>query len=249
LFDPEIFHEENVEWAISLIDSRVFTVRFRTLLIPMIDNIRLNGEAGEQARDFSKESEWVFELKSNDDYQVNDELKRNPKLTGDLLLVHHGITLDNNKYDCLSLGLTFSERKDDRLAGKRTEFFGKYFLYDRNHYDLIEECMYLDKPFDRRILFYFYTLMMDENDLAKPDPRRQHLEEDKLIVNYARENFIAMEKLNKMNITEELERFSKETNPLIKHFIKYKIQQRALLLKLTEKYENQYMMLVKDESL
>ena len=91
--------------------------------------------------------------------------------------------------------------------------------------------------------------MMDANDMEKEDPKRNKLEEDKLIVNYAKENFIAMEKLSKTSLAEEEERYNKETNPLIKHFIKYKIQQRLLLTKIIEVYEDQYNFLVKDESL
>lgn len=171
-------------------------------------------------------------------------------MDGDSLLIYYGTTIENNEEnDCFSLSLTFSERKDDNLASQRSQFFSKYFLYDRNHFDVIEECLKLSKPFDRRVLFYYYVLMMDSNDLEKEDPKRNKLEEDKLIVNYTKENLIAIEKLNQSSLAEEEERFTKETNPLIKHFIRYKIQQRKLLRKLIEVYEEQYNFLIKDESL
>jgi hypothetical protein len=171
-------------------------------------------------------------------------------MDGDSLLIYYGTTLENNEEnDCYSLSLTFTERKDDNLASQRSQFFSKYFLFDRNHFDVIEECLKLSKPFDRRILFYFYVLMMDANDMEKEDPKRNNLEQDKLIVNYTKENFIAIEKLSQTTLAEEEERFIKETNPLIKHFIKYKIQQRKLLRKIIEAYEEQYLFLIKDESL
>lgn len=171
-------------------------------------------------------------------------------MDGDSLLIYYGTTIENNEEnDCFSLSLTFSERKDDNLASQRSQFFSKYFLYDRNHFDVIEECLKLSKPFDRRVLFYYYVLMMDSNDMEKEDPKRNSLEEDKLIVNYTKENLIAIEKLSQSSLAEEEERFNKETNPLIKHFIKYKIQQRKILRKIIEIYEAQYNFLIKDESL
>jgi hypothetical protein len=221
----------------------------RSVLAPVLDSFRF------ESTDFSLDKKFIennysVETRINKSIAKDQEIKVNPKMEGDSLLIYYGITLENNEeHDCFSLSLTFSERKDDKLASQRSKFFSKYFLYDRNHFDVIEECLKLSKPFDRRVLFYYYVLMMDANDMEKEDPKRNKLEEDKLIVNYAKENFIAMEKLSKTSLAEEEERYNKETNPLIKHFIKYKIQQRLLLTKIIEVYEDQYNFLVKDESL
>lgn len=196
-----------------------------------------------------KPQDITINFEINENIKKDVEIKLNPQTNGDNLLVYHGLTLDNNdEHDCLSLSLTFNERKDDRLVHERSKFFGKFFLYDSNHFDLIEECIKIDKPFDRRVLFYYYVLMMDPFDLEKEDPKRKDLHEDKLIINFVLENLQAMEKLSTplSEITASLE---KETHPLIRNFITYKIQQRKLLLKLIDKYQDQYNFLLKDEAL
>lgn len=215
----------------------------------MLDSFRYEATDFKIEKSFNSET-YNIEVTINKAITKGSEIKINPNLTGDNLLIYHGITLENNEeQDCLSLSLTFSERKEDPLVSKRTQFFGKYFLYDRNHFDIIEECINIEKPYDRRVLFYYYVLMMDENDLEKEDPKRKNLHEDKLIINYIRDNLKALEHLNEHSIQEEEEKITKEENPLIKHFIRYKIQQRKLLNKLIDVYESQYNMLVKDEAL
>lgn len=215
----------------------------------MLDSMRFEVTDLNIEKGYNKESNKI-EVKTNKFLVKNQEVKINPKLNGDYLLMYYGLTLDNNEEnDCLSLSLTFSERKDDKLIAERTKFFSKYFLFDRNHFDIIEECLNPSKPFDRRVMFYYYVLMMDALDLEKEDPKRKDLQDDKLIVNYTKENLNAIENLNKSNLEDEEQRFSNENNRLIKQFIKYKIQQRKILRKVIAKFEDQYNMLVKDESL
>lgn len=226
-----------------------FFLLYRSVFAPMLDSFRFEVSDFKLEKSFNSET-YNVEVRVNKGISKNQEVKVNPNLSGDNLLMYHGITLENNEdNDCYSLSLTFTERKEDPLISKRSKFFGKYFLYDRNHFDVIEECIKLSKPFDRRILFYYYVLMLDSNDLEKEDPKRKNLHEDKLIVNFVKENLQAMEHLNQNSIKEEQEKYEKETNPLIKNFIKYKIQQRNLLKKLVEVYDSQYFMLVKDEAL
>ena len=246
LFDAEIFNEDNVEWALHLIDSRIQNIGHRSIFAPLLDFFRFSASNNELIKQTENQN---VSIKVNFDIKKGEEIMYNPKLSSDHLLMYYGIVLENNEdNDCYSISLTFSERKDDSLASKRSAFFSKYFLYDSNHFDLIEECISLKKPFDRRILFYYYTLMMDEVDLQKEDPKRKDLHEDKIIINFTKDNLLAYEKLSKP-LTEDIEKLKQEKNPIIKNFIKYKIIQRDLLKKLIGKYEEQYNFLQKDESL
>lgn len=183
--------------------------------------------------------------------KANEEVYRNQLTSGDYLLVYFGLAIDNNQErDCLSLGLTFSERKDDKLSYKRQSFFSKFHLFDRNHHDLIEECVVLKKALSyNRLLFYFYTLMMDANDLEKSDPKRDKLEEDRLIIKFARDELIGMQKLKNISIEKEKERLLNEQDFFVKQLIKYKIQQYYLMEEFIKILDNQYYFLVKDEVL
>ncbi len=91
--------------------------------------------------------------------------------------------------------------------------------------------------------------MMDSNDLKKSDPKRDRLEEDLIIIKFTKENFEAMESLNKHTIEEEKFLIDNEKNDLIKKLKAYKLQQRVLLKRLIEYLNKQYMLLLKDESL
>lgn len=255
-FNPEHFNQENIEWALSVFDSQLQFSRFRSLVLPYINFFELSGVEGvgsTAVTTVDKEGNTFIinvDIFGNSKVATGSVMKRNPKMSGDNIMVYYGTTLDSNDAnDCLSLGLTFSERKDDKLASERISFFSKFFLYDRNHYDLIEECIPLSKPFPRRILFYFYVLMMDKLDLEKSDPKRVHLDEDKIIVQFAADNLSGLNKLFKLTLEEEQNSQSIEDKAFVKHFKLYKIQQRQLLMKLIEIYYNRYHYLVKDESL
>ena len=258
LFNPDIFNEENMQWAYNLYDASIHYVESKSLLIPFIDFMSFSAE--NEIGSFEKEVivnkeeplKYTLKVKLSGYKRIlnGSEVKRNPKLNGDVLMTYYGLALDNNEdNDCLSLGLSFSERKDDKLISERIKFFGKFFLYDRNHYDLIEECLKVS-IFSSRILFYYYTLMMDETDLKKLDPNRVNLHEDKIIVEFTRHNMDAMDKLNKYTLAEEEENYEKNTtSPLLKQLIKYKIQQRKLLKKYLDKLKDQFLFLLKDEAL
>lgn len=58
-------------------------------------------------------------------------------MNGQNLLAYHGITVDNNYYDCYGIQVTFSGNKDDSLSEKRRRFYAKFFLYDSNQVDVM----------------------------------------------------------------------------------------------------------------
>ena len=71
------------------------------------------------AKPIKKEAPFLYKLSAsleNSNIKSGEEIFKNPIANGDDLIVYFGMALDDNESkDCLSLGLTFSERKDDKL--------------------------------------------------------------------------------------------------------------------------------------
>lgn len=219
--------------------------------MPLVDSFRIASNKNYLTRKLNEDNKNI-EIRVTQPADANEEIKIDLKLNGDTLLVYYGEVLENNEEnDCLSLTLTFSERKDDKLTQARIKFFSRYFLFDRNHSDIIEQCIYLNKPFDRRVMFYYYVLLMDMFDLEKEDPKRSDLHEDKIIVSSVKDNLVAIETLSSSIQDEEAKLLNKDytSNPMIIKFIKYKIQQKRLLRKYIEIFENHLLFLIKDEAL
>lgn len=223
----------------------------RSMIIPIVDlcNIDIPKANPSYVTRFKLDSNDKARFFAPQAMAKGDELVLSFGYNSDHLLLHYGKVIEPNPNDCLSLGMSFSERKDDNLIGKRSAFFGKYFLYDRNHFDLIEECLRPSEPFPNRLLFFFYTLMLDESDLEKPDPKRIGLDEDKIIIDYARNSFISMDSLFMNSLDKEKERFSSEKNDKIRSLIHYKILHRNLLKRFIDVYADHYLMLIKEDSL
>jgi hypothetical protein len=90
---------------------------------------------------------------------------------------------------------------------------------------------------------------MEDNDLEKQDPKRTNLEEDKLIVEYAKERLRATYDLYPTKLEDDEERLAKETNPRVKLVISYKIEQKKYLLRLVEIYNDELLKLIKEDIL
>jgi hypothetical protein len=90
---------------------------------------------------------------------------------------------------------------------------------------------------------------MEENDLEKTDPKRTNLEEDKLILEYAKERLTSIYDLSDTKLEEDEENLKQETNTKLKLAISYKIEQKKYLLKLIELYNNELFRLLKEDIL
>jgi len=90
---------------------------------------------------------------------------------------------------------------------------------------------------------------MEENDLEKTDPKRTNLEEDKLILEYAKERLTSIYDLSDSKLEEDEENLKQETNTKLKLAISYKIEQKKYLLKLIELYNNELFRLLKEDIL
>lgn len=90
---------------------------------------------------------------------------------------------------------------------------------------------------------------MEDNDLDKQDPKRTNLEEDKLILEYAKERLRAIYDLFPTKLEEDEEKLNSETDPRIRVAISYKIEQKKYLLKLVDTYTNELLKLIKEDIL
>lgn len=91
--------------------------------------------------------EGVSHTKAITSFYKDEEVYENIGWNNENLLTYQGKLVENNFHDCYSLTLVFSERKEDKLANKRKDFFKKYFMFDSQNIDLmyitnIEENVY-----------------------------------------------------------------------------------------------------------
>ena len=136
--NAEFWNEENLEWAIYIVDSRTRYVDYEAFLIPMYDFAGFK----ESTRQPAKLSKNKFDETTNstnihtiDDTKAGEEVFVNLGYNNDNYLLYQGTTLDPNSHDCFSIIASFSERQDDELRVKRKEFFSKFFLFDKNEVD------------------------------------------------------------------------------------------------------------------
>ncbi len=91
--------------------------------------------------------------------------------------------------------------------------------------------------------------MMDEIDLEKPDPKRIGLENDKIIIEYVKNQFQTILELYTNRAQYDLERCLKETEVYKKNILIFQYEQKTLLSNLIGVYQDQLNKLNKDDSL
>ncbi len=136
--NPEYWNEENLEWAIFIVDSRTRYVGYEGFLIPMYDFAGFK-ESTKQSSTLDKikfeENSNSTNIHSMDDFKAGEEVFVNLGFNSDNYLLYQGTIVDPNSHDCFSIISSFSERQDDALKSKRKEFFSKFFLFDKNEVD------------------------------------------------------------------------------------------------------------------
>jgi hypothetical protein len=98
-------------------------------------------------------------------------------------------------------------------------------------------------------MFYFYTLLLDEIDLEKPDPKRFGLEEDKIIVEYVKTYFQNKLESYPTTIDQDMRRENLEPERAKKNILRFQIEQKTFLAKLSSVYHDQIQKLNKEDSL
>lgn len=253
LFNPEVYNIENIEWACIFLDARLIFISYEAFLVPMLDlaNFKENKDHPEKVLKlaFAKGDNKVTQFKSFENISHGQQIFINKGLNNDKYLISHGMVIKDNSYDCFSMSLSFSSRYDDPLSKQRKTFFAKFFLYDSNYTDEIYECISAKKPFSRRFLFYYYTLLMDENDLTKTDPKRVGLENDRIIVEYVKDALQGMLDINLTTKNVDQAAIDAETEPYKKHVLQYILEQNKQLQELIYVYHQQALKLNKEDIL
>lgn len=98
-------------------------------------------------------------------------------------------------------------------------------------------------------MFYFYTLLLDEIDLEKPDPRRFGLEQDRIMVEYVKTYLQNRLESYSTSIDNDVRRERSETDVAKKNILNFQIEQKTFLAKLIGTYLEQLERLNKEDSL
>jgi hypothetical protein len=90
---------------------------------------------------------------------------------------------------------------------------------------------------------------MDEEDLAKTDPKRFGLEADKIILETVKEAFKTHLNLAPSSIQEDEEKLKTAEEPLKQLVLRYNIEQKKYLNKVIDVYQDEIFKLIKEDSL
>jgi hypothetical protein len=91
--------------------------------------------------------------------------------------------------------------------------------------------------------------MMEESDLEKMDPKRTELEQDRIILEFIKNSLHNYLDLLPSKLENDEARLKTETDTETKVSLQFKIQQKKLLLKLIDFYNEELNKLIKDDSL
>jgi hypothetical protein len=250
VFNKEIFTVENIDWALITVESRMIYVGYEGMIIPMLDNLSYSINKKKSNKGMSGKIENnIISFKAIDFFPVNSEIYDNPNFNNEKLLISNGKISIGSGFDCYNLILSFSQRKEDQLSKKRIDFFSKYFLFDQGHFDILEECVRPSNPFNRRLLFFYYVLMMDEQDLQLSDPKRNDLEQDRILLEFVisqlRSNLVQFDG----SVSDIEKKYVSTEDKIKKAVIGYKLEQLKMLTQIIGVYEDNYYKLVKEDSL
>lgn len=111
------------------------------------------------------------------------------------------------------------------------------------------ECVNVQNPYSRRLLFYYYVLMMDSSDLDLQDPKRSELEQDRIVLEFVITQLRTL--LNQLDIKGGITKESAESeaNQFKKAVIEYKLEQKRILRDVIAVYEEDYYRLIKEDAL
>ncbi len=139
LFDKEIFSIENIDWAITTIESRLIFLNYEGFLFPMLDLMSFGANKINPSKviSFDKDENLNFTFKAITSFGAKTTIYDNPGFSNERLLVSTGKVSVGSNTDCYNIVLSFSGKKEDSLSKKRSEFFSKYFMFDQGHFDVM----------------------------------------------------------------------------------------------------------------
>jgi hypothetical protein len=90
---------------------------------------------------------------------------------------------------------------------------------------------------------------MDDLDLTKPDPKRSGLEDDRIIIETMKNALKSLLDLYPSSLDQDKFKLKQEQEGSKKMIFKYIIEQKNILIKLIDLYDEQINKLTKDDSL
>jgi len=90
---------------------------------------------------------------------------------------------------------------------------------------------------------------MDESDLKRDDPKRTGLELDKIVLETAKGGLQNVVDLWPSKLESDIERLNAETDPYKKVILSYKVEQKKVLIRVIETYQNEIYKQNKDDVL
>jgi hypothetical protein len=117
------------------LDNRIIYIDYEAFLAPMLDLSNYHpGNTNILRAKFNKEYTHSS-IKSTSYISAGSQILVNIGFSNINYLMYHGLSFHDNDNDCYLLTLSFSERQDDNLRVQRSQYFSKYFLYDKNDSD------------------------------------------------------------------------------------------------------------------
>lgn len=90
---------------------------------------------------------------------------------------------------------------------------------------------------------------MEESELELNDPKRFDLENDRIILEFVKNALQNHYDLFNAKVEQDEERLANETDPIKKTWLKFKVQQKHLLLNMINLYNDDLNKIMKDDSL
>jgi hypothetical protein len=91
--------------------------------------------------------------------------------------------------------------------------------------------------------------MMEETEMELLDPKRTDLENDRIVLEFIKNNLQNIYDLYPTKIENDIEQLKVETNRERRTWIQYKINQKKILLQIIDKYNDDLNKIMKDDSL
>ncbi len=90
---------------------------------------------------------------------------------------------------------------------------------------------------------------MEESELELSDPKRFDLEQDRIILEFVKNNLQNHYDQYTHKIDFDTSRYYEEKDPKLKKYAQFRMQQKKILLDIIEKYNNDLNKIMKDDSL
>lgn len=207
-------------------------------MVPMVDLFEIGQSKSSNDRDFKLTfKDNIGTVEAIQSFLPGETIIESLNWNNTDLLIFQGNMIRHNKHDCAFIDLSFQENKDDKLNEKRKQFFKTHFAFQGELYSYISECLSETNLFPKRLMFFFYTSVLDEKELSQEDPKTNHLELDKIVLEEGINQLKSILELGATNLEQDRKRLDESTTSLERSLITYKIDQKIILQRIINKYQ------------